>query len=84
MERDSCFVLELETAGDAAPIQFNEFIHQLDVENSLYDISLCCGNGRMERDGAVEGAAARCLWQEGSEGGKGGGTKTISSLLLLL
>lgn len=27
----------------------------------------------MERDGDTEGAAARCLWQEGKEGGRVGG-----------
>ena len=77
-ERDSCFVLEMETAGVVAPIQFNEFIHQLDVENSLYDISLSSGNGRMERDGAAEGAAAPAC-----EGGEGYKDNFLSALIAL-
>jgi len=39
----------------------------------------------MERDGAMEGAAARCLWQEGGEGGREEGYRDnfLSALIAL-
>ena len=43
------------------------------------------GESSMERDGAMEGAAARCLWQEGGEGGREEGYRDnfLSALIAL-